>query len=138
MRRNKTPQIGLRTSANALNFRFDALDHLEACCTQCSAHFGSKFPDDQQFAGSRFCINFAAFTIGQSSEEGLEQRFNSIDAQRESCEAFIQSQKHEDWRALGSQYDDGGYSSGSMGRPPLQSLLDDIRQGKVNLVEAGS
>jgi len=138
LRWNKTPQIGLRTSVNALNFRFDAFDHLEAYWAQCGAHFGSKFPDDQQFAGLRFCINFAAFTIGKSSEEGLEQEFNSIDAQRKSCEAYIQSQKHEGWRALGTQYDGGGYSGGSMGRPALQSPLDDIRQGKVNLVEAGS
>jgi site-specific DNA recombinase len=70
----------------------------------------------------------------KSSEEGLEQAFNSLDAQREACEAYITSQKHEGWTALATLYDDGAYSGGSMDRPALQRLLDDIRAGKVDVV----
>jgi site-specific DNA recombinase len=70
----------------------------------------------------------------KSSEEGLEQEFNSLDAQREACEAYITSQKHEGWTALAALYDDGAYSGGTMNRPALQRLLDDIRAGKVDVV----
>ena len=70
----------------------------------------------------------------KSTEEGLEQDFNSLDAQREACEAFILSQKHEGWMALPTQYDDGGYSGGTLERPALQRLLDDIRGSKVDVV----
>ena len=70
----------------------------------------------------------------KSTEEGLEQDFNSLDAQREACEAFIASQKHEGWIALPTQYDDGGYSGGTLDRPALQRLLDDIRGSKVDVV----
>jgi len=62
----------------------------------------------------------------KSTEEGLEQDFNSLDAQREACEAFIVSQKHEGWVVLQTHYDDGGYSGGSRERPALQRLLADI------------
>ena len=70
----------------------------------------------------------------KSSEEGLEQEFNSLDAQREACGAFIQSQKHEGWKLLPAPYDDGGYSGGTMQRPALQRLLADIDAGKIDLV----
>ena len=70
----------------------------------------------------------------KSSEEGLEQEFNSLDAQREACGAFIQSQKHEGWKLLPANYDDGGYSGGTMQRPALQRLLADIDAGKIDLV----
>ena len=70
----------------------------------------------------------------KSSEEGLEQSFNSLQAQREACEAYITSQKHEGWHAIGAHYDDGGFSGGSMERPALQKLLGDIATGKVNTV----
>jgi site-specific DNA recombinase len=62
----------------------------------------------------------------KSSEEGLEQSFNSLDAQREACEAFIHSQRHEGWQALSTKYDDGGISGGSMERPALKQLMADI------------
>jgi site-specific DNA recombinase len=58
----------------------------------------------------------------KSSEEGLEQDFNSLHAQREACEAYITSQRHEGWRVLPATYDDGGYSGGSMDRPGLTGL----------------
>jgi len=70
----------------------------------------------------------------KSSEEGLEQDFNSLHAQRESCEAYIKSQKHEGWVALPVQYDDGGYSGGSIERPALQKLLTEIQSGAVDVV----
>jgi site-specific DNA recombinase len=70
----------------------------------------------------------------KSSEEGLEQAFNSLHAQREACEAFINSQRHEGWSCLPQGYDDGGRSGGNMERPALQLLLADIREGKVDVV----
>jgi site-specific DNA recombinase len=70
----------------------------------------------------------------KSNEEGLEQDFNSLDAQREACEAFVTSQKHEGWVVLPTQYDDGGYSGGTLERPALQRLLADIRGAKVDVV----
>ena len=70
----------------------------------------------------------------KSSEEGLEQSFNSLDAQREACEAFVKSQQHEGWQAVGTHYDDGGYSGGNVDRPALKRLLADIHAGKVSVV----
>jgi site-specific DNA recombinase len=70
----------------------------------------------------------------KSTEEGLEQAFNSLDAQREACEAFIASQKHEGWVILPTHYNDGGYSGGTLERPALQRLLDDIGGSKVDVV----
>ena len=70
----------------------------------------------------------------KSTEEGLEQDFNSLHAQREACEAFIVSQKHEGWNCLREGYDDGGLSGGSMDRPALQRLLADIGEGKIDVV----
>ena len=70
----------------------------------------------------------------KSSEEGLEQAFNSLDAQREACAAFVLSQKHEGWVVLPALYDDGGFSGGTMDRPALQRLLGDIGVGQVDVV----
>jgi site-specific DNA recombinase len=70
----------------------------------------------------------------KSSDEGLEQEFNSLDAQREACEAFILSQRHAGWVALPEMYDDGGLSGGTMERPALQRLLADIKAGKVQII----
>ena len=70
----------------------------------------------------------------KSSEEGLEQDFNSLDAQREACEAFIKSQKHEGWKALPDLYDDDGISGATMERPALERLLSDIEAGRVDTV----
>src|ERR1700753_2570805 len=67
----------------------------------------------------------------KSSEEGLEQEFNSLQAQREACEAFIDSQRHEGWICLRASYDDGGFSGATMERPALQRLLADISAGRV-------
>ena len=70
----------------------------------------------------------------KSSEEGLEQDFNSLDAQREACEAFILSQKHEGWMALPEMYDDGGVSGATIERPALKRLLSDIEAGWIDTV----
>jgi site-specific DNA recombinase len=70
----------------------------------------------------------------KSTEEGLEQEFNSLDAQRESAEAFIRSQANEGWTCLPERYDVGGFTGGNMDRPALQRLLADIQAGKIDLV----
>ncbi len=70
----------------------------------------------------------------KSSEEGLEQSFNSLHAQREACEAFILSQRHEGWSVVATAYDDGGFSGGTMERPALKALLADIAAGNVDVV----
>jgi site-specific DNA recombinase len=70
----------------------------------------------------------------KSSEEGLEQAFNSLDAQREACAAFIASQRHEGWRVIPTLYDDGGYSGGDMERPALRRLLDDVAGDEVDTI----
>ena len=70
----------------------------------------------------------------KSSEEGLEQDFNSLDAQREACAAYIQSQTSEGWSLVSESYDDGGLSGGTMKRPALQRLLKDICSGKIDIV----
>lgn len=70
----------------------------------------------------------------KSSDDGLDQEFNSLDAQREACEAFIKSQRGLGWMPLPNRYDDGGQSGGTMDRPALQTLLEDIHHGKVDLV----
>jgi site-specific DNA recombinase len=70
----------------------------------------------------------------KSTDEGLDQAFNSLDAQRESCVAFIQSQKHEGWTVSPTLYDDGGFSGGTLQRPALQRLLADIEAGQIDVI----
>jgi site-specific DNA recombinase len=78
-------------------------------------------------------IRCATYTR-KSTEEGLQQEFNSLDAQREAAEAFIKSQVHEGWTCLPERYDDGGFTGGNMDRPALRRLLADIEAGKVDCV----
>src|SRR3954462_4093618 len=70
----------------------------------------------------------------KSSEEGLEMEFNSLDAQREACEAYIASQRAEGWLLVADRYDDGGVSGGTLERPALKRLLADIEAGIVDIV----
>lgn len=70
----------------------------------------------------------------KSTEEGLDQAFNTLDAQREACEAYILSQAGEGWECLPDRYDDGGWSGGNMDRPALKSLLADIARGRIDIV----
>jgi DNA invertase Pin-like site-specific DNA recombinase len=81
-------------------------------------------------AGRRRC----AIYTRKSSEEGLEQEFNSLAAQREACEAYIRSQQHEGWVLARNRYDDGGFSGGNLERPALRQLLTDIRGGRIDIV----
>jgi site-specific DNA recombinase len=69
-----------------------------------------------------------------STENGLEQEFNSLDNQREASEAYIRSQAHEGWRHLRERYDDGGFSGGSIDRPALQKLLNDVRLKRIDVI----
>ena len=70
----------------------------------------------------------------KSSEEGLEQEFNSLHAQREACEAYVASQRSEGWALIREPYDDGGFSGGTLERPALKRLLADIEEGLVDVV----
>jgi site-specific DNA recombinase len=70
----------------------------------------------------------------KSTEHNLDLAFNSLDAQREACEAYIKSQAHEGWRLVPDRYDDGGLSGASLDRPALQKLLADVRAGNINTV----
>ena len=70
----------------------------------------------------------------KSTEEGLDQDFNSLEAQREACAAYVQSQRGAGWRLLRTRYDDGGLSGASMERPALQHLLQAVEAGQVDIV----
>jgi DNA invertase Pin-like site-specific DNA recombinase len=82
---------------------------------------------------TRKAIRCAVYTR-KSTEHNLDLEFNSLDAQREACEAYIKSQLHEGWVLIPDRYDDGGISGGSLDRPDLQRLLADIRAGRVDIV----
>ena len=79
------------------------------------------------------CLRCAIYTR-VSTDQGLEQDFNSLDAQREASEAYIKSQAQEGWRLIRDQYDDGGFSGGSMDRPALQKLLIDVQARRIDVI----
>ena len=103
---------------------------------RCHAH-GTRHPD---FLGA--CdmnglvsgLSGCAIYTRKSTEHNLDLEFNSLDAQREACEAYIKSQAHEGWRLIRDRYDDGGVSGASLDRPALQKLLADVRAGKIDIV----
>lgn len=78
-------------------------------------------------------IKCAVYTR-KSTEDGLEQDFNSLDAQREACEAYIKSQQHEGWVLVEKHYDDGGFSGGTLERPAVQKLFKDIEAGEIDII----
>jgi len=82
---------------------------------------------------ARKTIRCAVYTR-KSTEDGLEQDFNSLDAQREACEAYIKSQQHEGWILIEKQYNDGGFSGGTLERPAIKELFKDIEAGGVDIV----
>lgn len=86
------------------------------------------------FAGASPIKVRCAIYTRKSTEEGLDQDFNSLDAQRESAEAYVLSQKNEGWVALRDRYDDGGFTGANMDRPALQQLLADVEAGKVDCI----
>jgi DNA invertase Pin-like site-specific DNA recombinase len=79
-------------------------------------------------------VRRCAIYTRKSTEEGLDQAFNSLDAQREACEAYIKSQAHEGWKLVRGAYDDGGFSGGNMERPGLQRLMAEMKQGLIDIV----
>ena len=78
-------------------------------------------------------IRCAVYTR-KSTEEGLEQQYNTLDAQRDAGESYIQSQRHEGWEVLSTRYDDGGFTGGNMDRPALKRLIEDIKAKKIDVV----
>ncbi len=86
-----------------------------------------------QSTNARPMIRCAIYTR-KSTEEGLDQDFNSLDAQHEACAAYVASQRHEGWRLKPDRYDDGGVSGGTLERPAVQRLLADIDAGPFNMV----
>ncbi|MHB9038945.1 MAG: recombinase family protein, partial [Armatimonadota bacterium] len=75
-----------------------------------------------------------AIYVRKSTEENLNTDFNSLDAQREACESYVQSRKHEGWIVLPTDYSDGGFTGANMDRPALQRLLADIETGKIDVI----
>jgi site-specific DNA recombinase len=82
--------------------------------------------------GSKMPVRRCAVYTRKSSEEGLQQEFSSLDAQREAGIAYVRSQVGEGWRLVETEYDDGGISGGTLERPALRRLLDDIAAGKLS------
>src|SRR5262249_23676420 len=95
---------------------------------------GNAMPDSEKLPRRPSKRFRCAIYTRKSSDEGLEQAFNSLDAQREACAAFILSQQHEGWAGLPTLYDDGGYSGGTMERPALKRLIADIEAGQIDVV----
>ena len=96
---------------------------------------GSRAVPDRTASSSRIVrkLRCAVYTR-KSSEEGLDMEFNSLDAQREACEAYVASQKPEGWLLVPDRYDDGGFSGGTLERPALRRLLADIEAGRVDVI----
>lgn len=85
-------------------------------------------------ASTQHRIRRCAIYTRKSTDEGLDQAFNSLDAQREACAAYVMSQVHEGWELTPCLYDDGGYSGGTLERPGLVQLLEDVKAGKVDII----
>jgi DNA invertase Pin-like site-specific DNA recombinase len=79
-------------------------------------------------------ITRCAIYTRKSTEDGLEQEFNSLDAQREACAAYVLSQRHEGWVLVPGVYDDGGFSGGTMERPGLRAVLEEVRANRIDVI----
>jgi len=90
-------------------------------------------PANNRPANGNTLVRCAIYTR-KSTEEGLEQSFNTLDAQRDAAESYISSQRHEGWIALPEKYDDGGYTGANMDRPALKRLLEAVKTGAVNCI----
>lgn len=101
--------------------------------TRPASPFGSAFEQASIARSATRKVRCAVYTR-KSSEEGLDMDFNSLDAQRESCEAYITSQRAEGWTAVSDRYDDGGYSGGTLERPALQRLIAAVQAGKLDVI----
>ncbi|EIG63591.1 recombinase family protein [Bradyrhizobium sp. WSM1253] len=95
--------------------------------------FANSFERSGSGAASVLKVRCAVYTR-KSSEEGLDMDFNSLDAQRESCEAYIVSQRAEGWTPVSDRYDDGGFSGGTLERPALKRLLTDVKAGRIDVI----
>src|SRR5262245_50284589 len=94
-----------------------------------SARSQKTFPEPEKTSVVR-----CALYTRKSTEEGLDQQFNSLDAQREAAEAYVASQRHAGWECLADRYDDGGFTGGNTDRPALQRLMADIEAGRIDCV----
>jgi site-specific DNA recombinase len=110
------------------------LMHSPARYRAASRRSGAGANDTSTVIASAVKIVRCAIYTRKSTEEGLEQAFNSLDAQREACAAYIASQRHEGWVETSELYDDGGFSGGNMERPAMQQLMADVQAGKVNVI----
>ena len=114
---------------------YGSLSEIARAHHRCALVRSSVLRHEVSIGGARMnrALRCAIYTR-KSSEEGLDQAFNSLDAQREACAAYIESQRHEGWTLLPMRYDDGGFSGGNLERPALQQLLADIAEGKLDLI----
>src|SRR3984893_18518609 len=94
---------------------------------------GDRHPGGADLHGATRKLRCAVYTR-KSSEDGLEMEFNSLDAQREACEAYITSQRGEGWVQVDERYDDGGVSGGTLERPALKRLVTDVEAGRIDIV----
>ena len=92
-----------------------------------------KLPADGTMPATTKKLRCAVYTR-KSTDEGLDKEFNTLDAQREACEAYVASQRAEGWTLVRDRYDDGGFSGGTLERPALKRLLADIEQGLVDVI----
>src|SRR6476469_9006209 len=93
-------------------------------------HVDSRYLDDVDVSLVTRKLRCAVYAR-KSSEEGLDMQFNSLEAQREACEAYVASQRAEGWLLVSDRYDDGGFSGGTLDRPALKRLLADLKAGRV-------
>src|SRR6204780_2567041 len=106
---------------------------LVLCAGTCGQSQRQRSGDAMKPANTKPNLRCAIYTR-VSTESGLEQEFNSLDKQREASEAYVRSQAHEGWKLIRDRYDDGGFSGGSIDRPALAKLLEDVRARRVDVI----